>query len=270
MSYTAIGGLLGLIGAAAAVTLRVRGMVGLLAGCLMVLMGVNMLGHFGLLRRLTLRLPAPVARGLARLGSRGPFFIGLANGLMPCGPLQSMQLYAIASGSFLTGALSMFFFCLGTIPLVLLTGVAAGVLRLKWKEKMLSLSASLLVLIGLVMVQNNLALAGVALPDFSRNAASGGMTASVEGDAQYITTYLRSNGYDDFRLTAGIPVVWTIVAEERNLNGCNNELVLPAFNQQVRLKAGENVITFTPEEPGEYPYSCWMGMLRSTITVTAP
>lgn len=130
-----------------------------------------------------------------------------------------------------------------------------------------SLSSSLL---GLVMVKNNLALAGVALSGFSQSAASGEMTASVEGDTQCITTFLRSNGYDDFQVTAGIPVVWTIVAEEGNLNGCNNELVLSAFDQQVRLKAGENVITFTPEEPGEYPYRCWMGMLRNTITVTEP
>lgn len=66
----------------------------------------------------TLRLPAPVARG--------SFFIGLVNGLMPCCPLQFTQLYSIASGSISTGALSLFSFCLGTIPLVLLTGVARG------------------------------------------------------------------------------------------------------------------------------------------------
>ena len=63
------------------------------------------------------------------------------------------------------------------------------------------------------------------------------------------------------------PVVWTIEADAAALNGCNNELVLPAFDRQVRLTEGRNTITFTPEEPGEYLYSCWMGMLRNTITV---
>ena len=62
-------------------------------------------------------------------------------------------------------------------------------------------------------------------------------------------------------------MVWTITASEDSLNGCNNEIVLPAFDQQIKLKAGENTIRFTPESAGSYPYSCWMGMLRNTITV---
>lgn len=268
VSYTVIGGVLGLIGGAAAITLRGRGIIGLAAGIFMVLMGINMLGHFGFLRKLSLRLPAPLTRALASLRKHGPFFIGLVNGLMPCGPLQSMQIYAIASGGFLAGALSMFFFCLGTIPLVLLFGTAASALRLGWKEKMLQLSAGLLVLFGLFMVQNNLALTGFSLPALSGTAASASITATVEGDTQVLTTYLRANGYDDIQVVAGIPVVWTMIAEEQNLNGCNSEIVLPAFDQQVRLTAGENIITFTPEEAGSYSYSCWMGMLRNTITVT--
>ena len=270
ISYTVIGGILGLIGEAAAVTLKVRGIIGLAAGLCMVLMGINMLGHFGFLRKLSLKLPAPLARGLASIRTHGPFAIGLANGLMPCGPLQSMQIYAIASGSFLAGALSMFFFCLGTIPLVLLFGAAAGLLRLGWKEKMLQFSAALLVLFGVFMVQNNLVLTGLTLPTLSGTASSASVAAAVKGDGQVLTTRLRANGYDDIEVTAGIPVEWTIIADAENLNGCNNEIVLPMFDQQVRLTEGENLITFTPEEAGTYPYSCWMGMLRNTITVTEP
>ena len=269
-SYTVIGGILGLIGEAAAVTLKARGIIGLAAGILMVLMGINMLGHFGFLRKLSLKLPAPLARGLASIGKHGPFAIGLVNGLMPCGPLQSMQIYAIASGGFLAGALSMFSFCLGTIPLVLLFGAAAGALRLGWKEKMLQFSAALLVLFGVFMVQNNLALTGLPLPALSGTASTASAAATVEGDIQVLTTYLRANGYDDIEVTAGIPVEWTIIADGDSLNGCNNEIVLPAFDRQVRLTEGENRITFTPEEAGTYPYSCWMGMLRNTITVTEP
>lgn len=267
-SYTLIGGILGLVGSAAAISLKVRGIIGLAAGCFMVLMGINMLGHFGFFRRLSLRLPVPLARALSSFAKHGPFAIGLVNGFMPCGPLQSMQIYAIASGSFLSGALSMFFFCLGTIPLVLLFGAAAGALRLSWKDRMLKVSSCLLVLLGLFMVQNNLALSGVSFPCMSMSQASETVAASVEGDTQYITTHLRANGYEDIQVTAGIPVVWTIIAEEEDLNGCNNELVIPAFDQQIKLTEGSNVISFTPEEAGTYSYSCWMGMLRNTITVT--
>ena len=64
-----------------------------------------------------------------------------------------------------------------------------------------------------------------------------------------------------------MPVRWTISAESRVLNGCNNALVIPEFGIQKTLEAGENVIEFTPQEGGVFPYSCWMGMIRSTITV---
>ncbi len=261
-SYTLIGGILGLVGEKAAVTLQVRGVIGLFAGVLMLLMGVCMLGGFTMP---ALRLPRALQKALAALRKHGSFSIGLANGLMPCGPLQSMQLYAIASGSFFAGAASMFFFCLGTIPLVLLFGTAAGALKVSWRRRMLQIGSALLVLIGLFTVQNNLALAGILLP----GAGSSGETAAavVEDGAQHVTTKLRSNGFDEIQVVAGVPVVWTIVADAENLNGCNNEIVIPAFGQQIRLEAGENTIRFTPESAGSYPYSCWMGMLRSTITV---
>ncbi len=268
-SYTLIGGLLGLIGEAAAITLRVRGVIGLAAGVLMLCMGISILCGFELLGAGRFHLPAPLQRWIAALRQHGSFAIGLANGLMPCGSLQSMQIYAIACGSFLGGAAAMFSFCLGTIPLVLLFGAAAGMLKKTWRTAMLRVGAALLILLGLVSVQNNLVLTGIPMPWASSSGDGTAITALTVGGIQYVTTTLRVNGYDDIQVTAGIPVVWIIQASEESLNGCNSELVLPAFDQQIRLQAGENTITFTPEEPGVYTYSCWMGMLQNTITVTA-
>jgi plastocyanin domain-containing protein len=34
-----------------------------------------------------------------------------------------------------------------------------------------------------------------------------------------------------------------------------------------RFNTGENVIEFMPEKAGRFSYSCWMGMIRSSITV---
>lgn len=267
-SYTLIGGILGFIGEKAAITLRVRGLIGLGAGILMLVMGISMLTGFSLPRKFRLRLPMGIAKKLAAFRGSGPFSIGLVNGFMPCGPLQSMQLYAIASGSFFTGAASMFFFCLGTIPLVLLFGATAGILKRNWRQKVLQLGSAMLILIGLTTMQNNLVLTGVALPWVKSSSEGSVVTSTLDGDVQRVTTTLHVNGYDDIQVTAGIPVVWTIQADEAALNGCNNEVVLPEFGQQVKLGVGTTTITFTPEEPGVYPYTCWMGMLKNTITVT--
>lgn len=267
-SYMLIGGVLGFIGEKAAITLQARGIIGLVAGILMLFMGLRMMGVITFKHIRRFRIPAPLAKGISALRRHGAFGIGLANGFMPCGPLQSMQIYAIACGSFWMGAASMFFFCLGTIPLVLFFGTVAGVLKLKWKTLILQIGSGLLVLMGVFTIQNNLALAGISLA-FSTSTAytSDTVVAVVDGNKQYLTTTLHVNGYDDIQVVAGIPVEWTILVENDALNGCNNELVLPFANQQIKLVEGKNIIEFIPEKAGQYTYSCWMGMLRNTITV---
>lgn len=88
----------------------------------MIVMGINMLGIFPWLRKFRIRIPLLYKKvGNKR---KTPFIIGLCNGLMPCGPLQSVQIIALASGSLLAGAFSMFCFSIGTVPLMLGFGSA--------------------------------------------------------------------------------------------------------------------------------------------------
>lgn len=65
----------------------------------------------------------------------------------------------------------------------------------------------------------------------------------------------------------GIPVEWTIEVPEGKLNGCNGEIVVPAFDLSIKLHEGENTVSFTPNDVGTIPYSCWMGMIKSSINV---
>lgn len=265
--YTIVGGILGLIGEAISITLHTRGIIGIIAGIFMVLTGINMLGNSVFFKRLAPKLPKAMAMRIAKLSTGSSFAIGFINAFMPCGPLQSMQLYAVACGSFISGALSMFFFCLGTIPLMFVFGTAAGILKKKWKTVMIKTSAVLVLFLGLYMLQNNFALTGFNVSLFSNDAQSTAITAMTDGDKQYVTTDLHVNGYDNIKIKSGVPVVWTIVVDKENLNGCNNEIVLPEYSQQIKLREGENIIEFTPTEKGTFTYTCWMGMLKNTITV---
>lgn len=54
---------------------------------------------------------------------------------------------------------------------------------------------------------------------------------------------------------------------EGKLNGCNSEIVVPAYDLFVKLHEGENIVSFIPDETGTIPYSCWMGMIKSSINV---
>jgi plastocyanin domain-containing protein len=44
-------------------------------------------------------------------------------------------------------------------------------------------------------------------------------------------------------------------------------MIIREYKVEYRFKPGENIIEFTPDKAGRFSYSCWMGMIRSSITV---
>lgn len=273
VSYTVIGGIVGALGSVISFTGPMKGAVQLLAGVFMVIMGMNMLNIFPWLRRLNPRMPKSVAKILAplRSHSNNPLYIGLLNGLMPCGPLQAMQLYALSTGSPVKGAISMFLFSVGTVPLMFLFGALGSLLNKKYTRRMMTVSAVLVVFLGVFMFQNGLGLSGLAFPAIpafaGQSSAKEANIAKIDQGIQVVTTGLSSGQYEPIIVQKGVPVKWIIQAEDGQINGCNNSIIIPQYSMQKNLEAGDNIIEFTPEESGTIPYSCWMGMIRSKITV---
>lgn len=171
ISYTIIGGVLGIVGGLAGIGTGLQtsslfqGILKLLAGLLMVLMGMNMLEIFPRRLKLYLRLPAFIRRKTGK--SKTPFLVGLCNGLMPCGPLQSMQIVALASGNAFVGALSMLCFSLGTVPLMLGFGFVFSSLGKRFTKQVLKFGAVLVVVLGLSMISQGSALSGIDSKVFS-------------------------------------------------------------------------------------------------------
>lgn len=272
LSYTVIGGIVGAIGSVISFSTMTKGMVQIFAGVFMVIMGLNMLHLFPWLRRLNPRMPKIFAKKIySGKNSNSPFYIGLLNGLMPCGPLQAMQLYALSTGSPVKGAISMFLFSIGTVPLLFLFGALGSLLNKKFTGKMMTVSAVLVVTLGVFMFSNGMGLSGIALPSLpsvgGKAEASSTNIAKIENGVQVVTTGLSSGRYEPIIVQKGIPVKWIIQAEAGDINGCNNSIIVPKYNLQKNLEAGDNVIEFTPTESGKIPFSCWMGMIRSQITV---
>lgn len=168
ISYTVIGFILGFIGLLFGGGLEtgfptvLQGLLKMIAGVFMVIMGINMLGIFPWLRKLNPKMPKIFARKIGEGKSKysSPLIVGLLNGLMPCGPLQAMQIVALASGNPLTGALSMLLFSLGTIPLMLGFGSAISLLGKKFMRKVMNVGAILVVVLGLAMLSQGGSLSG--------------------------------------------------------------------------------------------------------------
>lgn len=326
ISYTVVGFILGAIGflfgggTNVGLPVFVQGILKLIAGVFMVIMGINMLGIIPGLRKLQPQMPKFLAHkiGMGKAKSKSPLIVGLLNGLMPCGPLQSMQIVALASGNPIAGALSMFLFSLGTVPLMLGLGSIVSALGQKFTKKVMTVGAILVVVLGLAMLSQGGSLSGLLLPDmlmiiiiglsvigvivsfpFKKQSykaistvatifavillisaldsgiAIGSATADSSVDVniidgkQVINSTLSSGRYPNVTVQVGTPVKWIIDAPEGSVNGCNNQINIPEFDiERFEFKTGENVIEFTPTEVGKYQYSCWMGMIRGTITVT--
>lgn len=272
-SYTIIGGIIGAVGSVISFSGWARGLVAILSGLFMVIMGLSMTGIFPWINKITPRLPRIFREKAGSAGKgRGPYIVGLLNGLMPCGPLQAMQLYALGTGSLIAGALSMFFFSLGTLPLMFGLGAFITMMGKKFTKNMLKISAVLVAVLGIVMLGRGLALSGVALPFLGSSKAASDtsiQTSIIDDDGvQNITSTMKSSSrYPVITVKAGVPVVWTFKVDKSLLNGCNNALIIPEYNIQQKLKAGDNIIRFTPKKTGTQIYTCWMGMVYGQIKV---
>lgn len=276
ISYTVIGGLVGALGSVISFSGPAKGVVQLAAGVFMVIMGLNMLNIFPWLRRFNPRLPRFFAARVnaGKASSKSPLYVGLLNGLMPCGPLQAMQLYALSTGSAIQGALAMLMFSLGTVPLMLGLSVVSTWLTGRSRGRLLKASAVLVALLGIFMFSSGLSLAGIALPDPQVRASvagagdvSGAGVAVIEDGVQTVVIQLAANRYAPITVQKGLPVRWIVQAEAGTINGCNNEIIVPAYDISKKLEPGDNIIEFTPDQTGTFAYSCWMGMIRSKITV---
>lgn len=178
--YALVGAAAGLLGAAVfestaaveGVGDLVRGGVGVLAGGVVVAVGVSyLLGGSGGLHRAVPgeaalgRLVAVATDRLDRLAN-GPGIVGLGalHGLFPCPVIYPAYLYAFALGDPVRGGLSLLALGLGTVPALLLYGTVLDAVDATRRRRLhRALGAAFLVL-GYVLFAHGLTLFGVRLP----------------------------------------------------------------------------------------------------------
>jgi len=276
ISYTTIGALFGAFGSIVAFTPYTQGAVGVAAGLFLILFGLHMLEVFPALSHFQFKTPGFLIRfvGMEYRKHSNPFVIGLLNGLMIiCGPLQAMYVMAAGTGSWSQGAAILFFFGIGTLPLLLGFGFLTSLISGNLTPKLLKASGVIVMALGVIMLNRGLAVTGTGV-DFNTLIArvsqqlSPTMSESPSCDTeQTIKMDVVKAGFkpNKFTLRKDIPVKWVINAKE--LNECNKAIVVPKYGLKVEFKPGIQVIEFTPTETGVIPWSCWMGMIPGTFIV---
>ncbi|TAK04614.1 hypothetical protein EPO33_01310 [Patescibacteria group bacterium] len=273
--YALFGGLIGLIGQAIAPPPLVTGLITAAVAVFMLVMGLDMLGIApSWLKRILPRMPKALAhRVLDAEGNQHPampLLLGAGTFFLPCGFTQSLQLYALTTGSFLGGATALFAFALGTAPALIALGWASSALKGRAGKFFLRFSGALVAVLGIWNVQNGLAVAGFALPEFRPAApavrASNGVRL-VDG-RQVVDIEVTRNGYypNNFTLQKDVPATLRIAGE---VNGCLSTFVVPKFGVQKVLDPKDiTEIALMPSKEGKFTFACGMGMFRGQFTVT--
>lgn len=285
VSYTILGGLLGVVGAAFSPSTTVTAIIAIIAAGYMLIMGLDML-HIapawlkGLMPRMPKSLSHRIMDAEGKEHPLAPLGLGAATFFLPCGFTQALQLYALTTGSFTTGAITLLAFALGTAPALLALGWASSSLRGKVGRLFFQFSGALVVVLGLWNIQNGLSILGypLTLPSFgdtsvaatSNESGSATLSGTMEGNTQVIKMGFGGRGYspDHFTLRAGVPVRWEV--DGTGAGGCTSVLVSRQLGVQKFISPGINTIAFTPSAPGEVSFSCSMGMVRGSFTVLSP
>ncbi|OGL95966.1 hypothetical protein A2348_01650 [Candidatus Uhrbacteria bacterium RIFOXYB12_FULL_58_10] len=265
--FAALGALTGWIGSVLSLSSSMNGILILVIAVLMIGLGVNLLDV--LPSGFSIRPPKFLSRRVVALSESRhpavPFVLGALTYFLPCGFTQSMQLYALSTGSPSHAALIMTAFALGTLPALLGIGAATSAAKGKNLAYLTKVAGAVVVVLGISNVQN-----GATLLGWNTTSAANAPTAELfmEDGRQVLQMEVTSRATyvpDVLSIVAGIPVKWEI--EGAKSMGCASTLVIPKLGVSTRLRPGYNELALGPLDPGVYPFTCSMGMTDGTLIV---
>ncbi len=279
ISFFLLGGLLGLLGEVVSLdnaTVYATLVIGV--SLIMFILALQMLG-VQWAQKIHFRLPKFITRAAANentlSGKHIPFLTGVLTFFLPCGFTLIAQGVALTTGSFFQGAMIMFFFALGTLPMLL--GISITGLTLTKKPKMTAKFSHIAGLIVLFFALYNvngqlnvLGLPSLSDIDFTSEKEVAVISEQViNGEKQEIQ--IIAQGFDYLAngptvFTADTPT--TLLVDNKGVLGCGNYLASRGLiSGFVSLVPGLNAIDLGSPTKGSYKITCSMGMVPP-LTIT--
>jgi len=270
LTFFVLGGVLGLVGSWFNISDFFVSWFTIFIALILLWLALNILGLVPSLSVLGIRMPKNSLALWKKLQTSehalAPFVLGGFTFFLPCGFTQSMQLFAMASGDFMTGAITLTLFALGTTPVLFGLGVATTRFNNMKAVVLQKVIGFIVLLFAFYTLSSGLAIRGINIDLFS-NQATTISSAVREDNVQVINMKVDYSAYtpSTFKLEKGVPVKWIIDGTEAV--GCTNAIIVPDLGIKKTLTAGENIIEFTPQEVGTINFSCSMGMVRGKFIV---
>lgn len=276
VGFFIFGGILGSLGGVINYSPAVTSFLMILVALIMLYVGLNIMGLLPSITKLGFYLPKSLSRKVLNIKTENkPYLVTIIGALtffLPCGFTQSMQVAAVASGSFLQGALIMTFFALGTAPVLFSVGLGSSYAQENRFRLLKRVIAAIIIMFAIYSFNTGLILSGSKFSLSSLNIFSSskvGPDNELKNEA-YQTVQLDIN-YNfvqrEFRVKKGVPVKFVVNAIR--VTGCSDEVIISRLGLTTgKLKNGDQVtLEFTPKDKGIIPFSCWMGMINGRFIV---
>src|SRR3989344_2523326 len=279
LSYFVLGGIIGYAGSFFQLSPTTLGILTIAVGGVMLLLGLQLTELFPRLSSMNITLPKGIARTFGiqehskkEYSHKNSFIMGGFTFFLPCGFTQAMQLFAIASGSPMTGALTMGVFALGTAPGLLGVGGLTSVMKGVFAKTFFKFAGIVVVLLAFFNMFNGYNLTGLNIDVLSAfnsrvNAQSNDPNVTIENGVQIVKMTQNASGYspNSFTIKKDIPVKWVINSTDSFT--CAASIISVKLGIRQGLQQGENVIEFTPNEVGQIRFSCSMGMHTGVFNI---
>ena len=294
VTFLALGGVLGLFGSVFRLNSSVLGLLTIAVGVVMIVLGLKLTELFPKLENKGLSLPAGLAKFLRvkqhrvkEYSHKDSLVLGGLSFFLPCGFTQAMQLVAIGSGSFVTGALVMGLFALGTAPGLLGVGGLTSIVKGAFAKSFFRFVGVAVVLLAVYNISNGLNLLGYKLttvrqPSTTSRAAidqptrpalsapSGNKANSPDGNTTptilpTVFTVSKDIVPSVFTVEVGKPYILEVDAKDDGI-GCMSTIMIPGiYKTPLLITKGKLQLPFTINRVGSYKITCAMGVPRGTI-----
>ncbi len=168
-TYALLGGILGFTGSFVGITghfKEIQKAIMIIAGGLIVLMGLGMLGWFSPIKYLENKISLfPIISKTLNSFSREPktalfYPMGILMGFLPCGIVYAALIAAARQGmeadshtaGMLSGAVLMLAFGLGTVPPLLILGKVIHIIGIRMRARFYMVSAVIMMVMGVIFI----------------------------------------------------------------------------------------------------------------------
>lgn len=283
-AYTLLGFLLGWLGSAFQLSLTAKTVLQFGVVIFMVGTALNILEVHPIFRYFVIQPPKFLTR-LVRKQSKSkdvfaPALLGAFTVFIPCGTTQAMMALAIASGKPFYGAAILFAFILGTSPLFFILGYMATKLGDALHQQFMKFAAYAIILLAVFNLNNTIALTG---SNFTLNNLWNGFwctvsfcngssiptAANAQAASNEATVAITANGYNPDNITVKAGSQVSLHLTNTGGGGCTQAFTIPSLGVQrvVRIGSSDTIAFTAPNQPGDVPFMCSMGMYRGVIHV---